>query len=41
LLTIGIPQGAMKFVQVSHMDGLPLTARWIKEEIGKHLEVRK
>ena len=36
VLTIELPEFASKFVQVSHMDGLPLTARWIKNEINTH-----
>jgi 2-oxoglutarate ferredoxin oxidoreductase subunit alpha len=39
LLTINVPEAGGKFVQVSKMDGLPLSARWIKAEISKHEEV--
>ncbi|MHC1784606.1 MAG: 2-oxoacid:acceptor oxidoreductase subunit alpha [Anaerolineaceae bacterium] len=41
LLTINVPEAGGKFVQVSKMDGLPLTARWIKTEISKHEETQK
>jgi 2-oxoglutarate ferredoxin oxidoreductase subunit alpha len=38
LLTINAPHAGAKLIQVSHMDGLALTARWIKAEIAKHEE---
>lgn len=41
ILTMELPELASKFVQVSHMDGLPLTARWIKNEISAHEEKSK
>ena len=33
LLTLDNPELATYLIQVSHLDGLPLTARWIREQI--------
>lgn len=33
LLTLAVPEHASKLVKCSHMDGLALTAKWIKERI--------
>jgi 2-oxoglutarate ferredoxin oxidoreductase subunit alpha len=33
LLTIKFPDQANKMVKTAHMDGLPLTAKWIFEQI--------
>ena len=33
LLTLEVPDLATRLVSISHSDGLPLTARWIEEEI--------
>ncbi|HZW02357.1 MAG TPA: 2-oxoacid:acceptor oxidoreductase subunit alpha [Anaerolineaceae bacterium] len=33
LLSMNYPEAATKFVGLAHMDGLPLTARWIRERI--------
>jgi len=33
LLTLDNPELATHLIQVSHLDGLPLTARWIREQI--------
>ncbi|NLG99413.1 MAG: 2-oxoacid:acceptor oxidoreductase subunit alpha [Chloroflexi bacterium] len=33
LLTITMPELAGKIIKAAHLDGLPLTARWVKEEI--------
>ncbi|MDZ4160060.1 MAG: 2-oxoacid:acceptor oxidoreductase subunit alpha, partial [Anaerolineaceae bacterium] len=33
LLTLAVPHRAMHFRQVSHIDGMPLAARWIVEKI--------
>lgn len=33
LLTINLPGQAGKLVSVAHLDGLPLTARWVREQI--------
>jgi 2-oxoglutarate ferredoxin oxidoreductase subunit alpha len=33
LLTISMPQSCNKFYSVAHLDGMPLTARWVKETI--------
>ena len=33
LLTIHYPEAATKFISLAHLDGLPLTARWIREQI--------
>lgn len=33
LLTLDNPELAARLIQVSHLDGLPLTARWIREQI--------
>ncbi len=33
LLTINLPQEATKMVSVAHLDGLPMTARWVREQI--------
>jgi 2-oxoglutarate ferredoxin oxidoreductase subunit alpha len=38
LLTINYPQYATKLVKVAHTDGLPLTARWVRESIEAHEE---
>lgn len=35
LLTLDNPEYATKLVKVAHCDGLPLTARWIKEQVLK------
>jgi 2-oxoglutarate/2-oxoacid ferredoxin oxidoreductase subunit alpha len=36
LLTLEAPEYAGHLIQVSHIDGLPLTARWVKEQILAH-----
>jgi 2-oxoglutarate ferredoxin oxidoreductase subunit alpha len=36
LLTIAYPALATRFIQVSHLDGLPLTANWIVDEIKQY-----
>lgn len=41
VLTINVPHAGGKLVQVSHMDGLALTAQWIKTEIAKHEESQR
>lgn len=33
LLKIDFPEYAVKMVKAAHMDGLPLTAKWVKEQI--------
>jgi 2-oxoglutarate ferredoxin oxidoreductase subunit alpha len=33
LLSLEYPQYALKLISLSHMDGLPLTARWVREAI--------
>jgi 2-oxoglutarate ferredoxin oxidoreductase subunit alpha len=33
LLTLDIPQLCTQLRQVSHIDGLPLSARWVKDQI--------
>ncbi len=33
LLTINLPEEATKMVSVAHLDGLPMTARWVREQI--------
>lgn len=38
LLMINYPQYATKMVQVAHTDGLPLTAKWVRETIEAHEE---
>lgn len=38
LLMINFPQFATKMVQVAHTDGLPLTAKWVRETIEAHEE---
>ncbi|HEX7556345.1 MAG TPA: 2-oxoacid:acceptor oxidoreductase subunit alpha, partial [Leptolinea sp.] len=39
LLQITYPQYANKFIKICHMDGLPLTAKWIRESIQTVKEV--
>jgi 2-oxoglutarate ferredoxin oxidoreductase subunit alpha len=36
LLTLDAPEYGDHLIQVSHIDGLPLTARWVKEQILAH-----
>jgi len=36
LLTLETPEYATHLIQASHIDGLPLTARWVKEQILAH-----
>ncbi|GAP14574.1 2-oxoacid:acceptor oxidoreductase, alpha subunit [Longilinea arvoryzae] len=38
LLMINYPQYANKLVKVAHTDGLPLTAKWVRETIEAHEE---
>jgi 2-oxoglutarate ferredoxin oxidoreductase subunit alpha len=33
LLTLEYPEFATRFIKISHLDGLSLTAKWIKESI--------
>ena len=33
LLTINLPEESDRMVSVAHLDGLPLTARWVREQI--------
>ncbi|NMC55396.1 MAG: 2-oxoacid:acceptor oxidoreductase subunit alpha [Chloroflexi bacterium] len=33
LLTLDMPDLATRFIQLSHLDGLPLTAKWVKEQV--------
>jgi len=33
LLTINLPEEATKMVSVAHLDGLPMTARWVREQV--------
>lgn len=39
LLCISYPEYAQKLIKVAHMDGLPLSASWVKNQIEKHEEV--
>ncbi len=39
LLILDIPDQATKLMKVAHCDGLPLTAKWIKEQILKFEEI--
>jgi 2-oxoglutarate ferredoxin oxidoreductase subunit alpha len=41
LLKIDYPQFSSKLVQTAHMDGLPLTAQWVHDQIAFHLGGRK
>ena len=36
MLTLETPEYATHLITVSHIDGLPLTARWVKEQILAH-----
>ncbi len=38
LLMVNFPQYAAKLVKVAHTDGLPLTAKWVRETIEAHEE---
>jgi 2-oxoglutarate/2-oxoacid ferredoxin oxidoreductase subunit alpha len=38
LLCINYPEMAGRFKDAAHMDGMPLSARWIKDEILSHAE---
>lgn len=38
LLILDNPENATKLIKVAHCDGLPLTAKWIKEQISKYEE---
>jgi 2-oxoglutarate ferredoxin oxidoreductase subunit alpha len=38
LLCVSYPEYAQKLVKVAHMDGLPLSASWVKTQIEKHEE---
>ncbi len=33
LLQLEYPEHAMKFVSLAHIDGLPLTARWVRDSL--------
>jgi 2-oxoglutarate ferredoxin oxidoreductase subunit alpha len=33
ILRLEIPESSMKLISLSHLDGLPLTARWVEEQI--------
>jgi len=38
ILSIQYTQHAEKLISISHLDGLSLSAEWIKKEIAKHLQ---
>ncbi|MGD9092787.1 MAG: 2-oxoacid:acceptor oxidoreductase subunit alpha [Anaerolineales bacterium] len=39
LLSLEYPQFTSKLISISHLDGLPLTARWVREAIMEHEEI--
>ncbi len=41
LLKIDYPQFSSKMVQTAHMDGLPLTAQWVHNQVSLHLGGKK
>jgi 2-oxoglutarate ferredoxin oxidoreductase subunit alpha len=34
ILRLEIPDSSMKLISLSHLDGLPLTAKWVEEQIN-------